>query len=235
MATVTIAGTATWNTTGGNTTETATPALRDLIVVVAASTGAATTAVTDNNADLEGAYTQVDANRTGFSTTGTLTVWVRNSLIGSATSTVFTATQTGSTGGGLDVYRVSGMARAGAGAVRSAGGQSTGTLGTTPAPVLSLTPLTTNPIITAVANGTSPAGVTGPASYTATTNLGYATPTTGLVVAFISSGITSATVTWGSTSATAFASTAIELDSSIPFVAPRPLVVGQAVGRARFW
>ena len=49
MATVTHAATATWSTTGGNTTNVATPAVGDLIVVIAPSTGVETSAVTDNN------------------------------------------------------------------------------------------------------------------------------------------------------------------------------------------
>src|SRR6266704_6390073 len=221
MAAITHAVTATWSTNAGTTTapvSTAfTPAAGDLLVVVAASSGLAggTTTVTDDNTDGQGAYVQVDVDRTGFSTTGVLTVWVRTKAIGSATSTVVTAPQNTSSGGGLDVYRVSGMYKVGAAAVRSNGGQSTGTLGTTPAPVLSLTPLTGNPIITAVCNGSSPGGVAQQTSYTEPTNLGYATPTTGLDTAFINSGITNATITWGSTSATAFASVAIELDTSI--------------------
>ena len=95
----------------------------------------ARTGVTDNNS--AGTYTQVDTDRTGFSTTGVLTVWVRTALITAASSTIFTAAQVGSTGGGLHVYRLSGMTLLGASAVRSSGGQSTGTSGTTPAPVLS--------------------------------------------------------------------------------------------------
>src|SRR5215831_10161157 len=126
MATVTHAATATWSTTGGNTTNTHTPAVGDLLVVIAASSGLAggTTAVTDNNADGNGQYTQVDVDRTGFSTTGVLTVWVRNTLVGSATSTIVTAAQGGSSGGGLDVFRISGMGYTGAAAVRQSAGQS---------------------------------------------------------------------------------------------------------------
>ena len=80
MATVTLGGSVTWNTTGGDTTVTTTPAVDELIVVVAASSGLAggTTAVSDNQG---GTYVQVDSDRTGFSTTGVLTVWVRTALI----------------------------------------------------------------------------------------------------------------------------------------------------------
>lgn len=216
MATVTHAGTAVFTTAAGNKTLTATPVLYDLIVIVVASTGVATTAVTDNNSDGNGTYTQIGASDyTGFSTAGHLNMWVRNALVGSATSTIFTVTQTSSTGGGLDVYRISGMSQVGTAAVRSYGGQSTGTASTAPAPVLSSTPLTTSPVITAVASGTDPPALTAPSGFTATvTNAGYTVPTTGLDTTFASSGITSATVTWGTNSATAFASMAVEFTTS---------------------
>lgn len=222
MAAVTHAG-ATWNTTAGNKTVTATPAVGDLIVVVAGTSGLAggTTAVTDNQG---GTYVQVDQDRTGFSTTGVLTVWIRNSLIESAVSTIFTASQGGSTGGGLSVERVSGMSIVGRDAVRrigvatwNTGGQSTGTAGTTPAPVLGATPLTANTIISAICNGASAAGiVVQRATYTEDFDNAYTTPNTGLEVNHLNSGETSATITYGGTSATAFASVALELDTSVP-------------------
>jgi hypothetical protein len=138
------------------------------------------------------------------------------------------------------------MSIVGAGAVRSSGGQSAGGAGTTPAPVLNLTPLTANLIIGSVANGTNPAALTPRASYTEapTPDVGYATPTTGLEVMFRNSGETSATITWGGTSATAFASVAIELDVSVPiydWVVPgqpksdRLQFMQGAVGRASTW
>jgi len=213
MATLTSAGSI-WNTTADSKTVTATPAVGDLIVVVASSSGLAggTTAVTDDNSS--GTYTQVDSDRTGFSTTGVLTVWVRDQLIAAASSTIFTIAQVGSSGGGGVVYRVAGMRSVGAAAVRGNGGQSTGTAGTTPAPVLSVTPLLDNPIITAVSNGTNGGGVTYRATYADNGPAGYNTPATGLECGFVNSGETTATITWGGTSASAFASVAIELDAS---------------------
>lgn len=213
MAAVTHAG-STWNTTAGNKTVTATPAVNDLIVVVASSSGLSggTTSVTDDNSS--GTYTQVDSDRTGFSTTGTLTVWVRDTLIGSATSTVFTAAQSGSSGGGLTVLRVSGMGVAGSVAVRSNGGQSAGTGGTAPAPVLSNTPLSQNPVIGALGTGNNSTANATPRSspqYAEHSDLGYNTPATGIEVMSIDSGETSATITWGSNVTNAWASVAIEL------------------------
>lgn len=230
MASFTSAGSS-WVTTGGNTTVTATPVLDDLIIVIAGTSGLAggTISVTDNNTDGFGTtpgYTQIDVDRTGFSTTGVLTMWVRNKLIKSATSTIFTATQTGSSGGGLQVCRVSGMSIVGLGAVRGSGGQSAGTAATTPAPVLlrrvgtvfsgTQAALTGNLCIGAVCNGTVAPIETAPASWTESIDLSYATPTTGIETAFRNSGETGSTITWGGASATAFASMVIELDASVP-------------------
>jgi len=208
----TFAG-STFNTTADSKTVTATPAVGDLIVVVAGSSGLAggTTAVTDNNSS--GTYTQVDSDRTGFSTTGVLTVWVRDALIAAASSTIFTAAQVGSTGGGLHVYRLSGMTLVGAAAVRSNGGQSTGTAGTTPAPVLNQDPIDFNPILIACAAGANAAVMVPRTGYAEGADGGYNTPATGMGSAVLDSGETSPTLTFGGTTSTAFASVGIELES----------------------
>jgi hypothetical protein len=220
MAGVTYAG-GTFTTTAGNKTFVATPAVGDLIVVVTACTGLApgSTNVIDNNSS--GTYALVGTSRTGFSTTGLLQVWIRTSFITAASSTTFTAQQASSTGGGLLVYRVSGMLRTGTAALRSDGGQSSAAAGT-PAPVLNQAPLTGNPVIAAVANGTSPATLTPRTGFTEAADLGYATPTTGVESCFRASGETSATLTFGSASASQFASIAVELDTS---ALPGPSVV----------
>ena len=231
MAAITHAGT-TFNTTAGDKTVVATPAANDLIVIVASTSGLSggTTACSDTQS---GTYTQVDVDRTGFSTTGVLTVWVRNALISSATSTTFTASQSGSTGGGLTVLRISGMTRTGSSAVLTTGGQSSGTAGTTPAPVLSATPQSGNPIIAAVSNGTnSTTTVTQRSGYTEDFDNGYNTPATGLEVCHLNSGETSATLTFGSTTATAFASVGIELDTTSP---PAVTGVGWGYGTGGWW
>lgn len=205
---------AVWNTTAGNKALTAfTPEVDDLIVVIAASSGLAggTTAVTDNNSS--GTYTQVDSDRTGFSTTGVLTVWMRDTLIGSAASTTITIAQAGSTGGGGIALRVKGMRLTGASAVRGNGGQSTGGAGTTPAPVLSRHPLALNPVIAAVANGDNGISLTPRTGYSSRSAAGYNTPATGLQASWLESGERETTITFGGTSATAFASVSIELET----------------------
>jgi hypothetical protein len=216
-ATVAVLGTSVFNTTAGNKTITATPTVGDLIVIITSATGVASS-VADNGTG--GTYTKVDSTRTGFSTSGNLEMWVRNSLVSSASSTVYTATQTSSTGGGLVILRITGMNLAGAAAVRSSGGQNSGTAATTPAPVLSLTPLSSNPIITAVSNGATAASITPRTGYTEDFDNGYSTPSTGLEVSHLASGETSATITYGAASTTAFASIAIELQyNTAPTVA----------------
>lgn len=211
MAAITSGG-ATWDTAAGNKTVTFTPAVGELLVVVAASSGLAggTTAVTDDNSS--GTYTQVDSDRTGFSTTGVLTVWVRTALVPAASSTIVTAAQGSSTGGGLNVLRVKGMDLLGANAVRSNGGQSTVASGT-PAPVLSLLPNPRNPIITAVCSGTNGGGTAVRTGYTDVAISGYNTPATGLDVCFRDSGESTDTITWGGAAPSQFASVAIELNT----------------------
>lgn len=206
----TFAGT-TWNTTAGNKTVTATPADGDLIVVVAGCTLAGgTTAVTDNDG---GTYTLVDSDRTGFSTAGVLNVFVRDALITTPASTIFTAAQAGSTGGGLHVYRLSGMTLVGAAAVRSNGGQSSGTAGTTPAPALNQAPHARNPILIAVAAGANAAVMVPRAGYAEGADSGYNTPATGMGSAVLDSGENETTLTFGGTTSTTFASVAIEFES----------------------
>lgn len=212
MAAVTLLGTATFNTTSGTKTVTATPAVGDLIVIIVAHSGSTSSvAPTDNNSS--GTYTLINSALKATSA-DTMRVYVRNSLITSATSTIFTHAPGTTTGGGLTVLKITGMSKTGSAAVRGSGIQSNQAAATTPAPVLSSTPLTINPIITAVFNASNPAATTIPSGYTDRANLGYNSPATGLRVASDDSGVTSATITWGGTSATAFGSLAIELDST---------------------
>jgi len=252
MASVTAAGT-TFNTTAGDKTVVATPSAGDLIVVVASSSGLSggTTAVSDNNSDNLGTYVQVDSDRTGFSTTGVLTIWIRNALIGSGTSTTFTASQGGSSGGGLCVLRVSGMSIVGQQAVRrtgvatwNTGGQSSVASGT-PAPVLGSTPLTANVIITAMSHSTNAGTQAQRTGYAEDIDTSYNTPATGLEVSHLNSGETSATITYGGAAPSTFASVAIELDTSVPQYdwvnASRKAdvdanrIIQGAVGRAANW
>lgn len=212
MAAVTLLGTATFNTTSGTKTVTATPAVGDLIVIVTAHSGNTSTAApTDNNSS--GTYTLVNS-AVKVTSADTMRVWVRDALITSATSTVFTHAPGTSTGGGLAVLKITGMSLTGASAIVRSAIQSNIASGT-PAPVLAATPSINNAIVTAVFNGTSPAGITARTNYTRSVNLGYSTPTSGLAVAHDDAGETSATITWGSSSATAFCSIAVEINAAV--------------------
>lgn len=213
MAAVTLLASV-FTTTAGNKSIAGTPAVGDLILLVTAHTGyTGTTAPTDNNADGLGAYTNV-TNCLKATSADKMDLWVRNALVGSATSTTFSHNVAVGTGGGILVLKATGMIRSGSAAIRGSGNQANQATTTTPAPVLSATPLTGNPTISAVFNATNPAGTTIPASFTDRANLGYATPTTGIRGVSRDSGQTTATITWGGTSASAFCSLAAELDTS---------------------
>ena len=213
-AVVSLLGTATFNTTnGGAKSVTATPAVNDLIVIVAANSGSTstTTAPTDNATG--GTYTLVNTAVKATSA-DTMQIYVRNNLITSATSTIFTQNQTTATGGGIVVLKITGMSKVGSAAIVQSAIQSNIASGT-PAPVLGATPKSYNPIIGAVFNASNVATLTPRTGYTEVADLGYNSPATGLEVMYINSGETSGTITWGSTSPSAFASIAVELDSTI--------------------
>ena len=209
------AGASNFNTTAGNKTATLAGAtLSDLLVVVCATSGVTTApTVTDDNSS--GTY----ANITGaLNNTSVDKMWlfVRTALVPATLSTIITMTSGGAdTGGGLVVYRLTGMSRTGASAVRQSAIQQN-IAAATPAPVFGSAALTGNSCIGAVLNLTNPATMTPTASpvWTEKHDLGYITPTTGLETQTIDSGFTGTTVTWGSASATQFGSLIAEMDSS---------------------
>lgn len=220
-ATGTDAG-GTWNTTAGNKTVVATPAVSDLIVVVhGISTWASgdDSVITDNNADGLGTYTKFGTATaplsTGGGTGGALWISVRNALVGSATSTTFTATNTGDTGGGLTVIRFSGMTRTGASAVRQNIGESTQTENP-PQITFGAATLTANPIVLAVFGEDNPAAVTQPTGFTEADDTGWATPVSGIEVAWDDSGNTASNYAWSGGALTDHNEVGVELDTSTP-------------------
>jgi hypothetical protein len=145
-------------------------------------------------------------------------VYVSDQLVSSATSQTVTINGTGS-GSIISVYRITGVTRTGASAVKQQGGQSNQTAATTPAPAFPGAALTTNGCIGAIANATNTATMTAPASWTESQDTGYTTGAiTGLETAFRNSGETGTTITWGSTSASIFASIILELDITSGFI-----------------
>lgn len=235
MAAVTKLGTETYNTTNGTKTVTATPAVGDLIVIITAHSGNTSDATpTDNNPDGLGVYTRIDG-ALGASSADKMNVHIRNSLIGSASSTVFTHAPGASSGGGLVVLKVTGMSRVGASAARQSAKQENQAGGATPTPVFGVAVLTTNPVIGAVGNGTNPATMTprGSPAYTERNDNGYNTPTRGLESMSIDSGETATSIAWGSSSASAFAALVLELDASAAPSVTYPMLerVGRGLGR----
>ena len=228
----------TFTTTAGNKTSSAVATLLDLYVVVCAASGtsaanADTTSVTDDNTDGLGTYTLIV--ETDNTQTTRLKIFVRNALVQAAVTTVVTANQANSNGGGLAVFRVTGMQRAGAGAVVKSKAASFAAAGT-PAATFGSAVNTANATCGGLWNGTSPATVTEPTGWTEQVDLGYSTPTTGLETIRRDSGFSGTTVTWGSTSATAGAVALIELDATVPPELEAPVrTIMQAVKRASSW
>lgn len=211
MAAITASGSV-FNTTAGSKNTTGTPAVGDLIIIVAAHSGNATpTAPTDNQS---GTYTLVSSALANASADH-LSVWVRTSLVTSAVLTTYTNNPGTTTGGGLAVYRVSGMSNVGSAAIRQSAKKENQASGSAGGGTMGVACLTTNPVIHAVYNLTNPPGMTVPTGYTVAANTGWATPTAGVKTCTRDSGETGTVLAWGSNSATAYGSIVVELDASV--------------------
>lgn len=234
MATGTDAG-GTWNTTAGNKTVTATPALSDLIVVVHGISGWASgdsSTITDNNSDGLGSYTRIGTATAPLSNGGgtacALWISVRNSLIGSATSTIFTATNSGDTGGGLTVLRFSGMSRTGSSAIKQSIGESNATENP-PTITFSATTDTANPVILACMGEDNPLAITPPTGFTEADDTGWATPTTGVEVCWDDSGNTATLFSWTGGATTDHNEVGLELDTSAAPTTALKDIIGRGV------
>lgn len=197
------------------------PASGDLLVVFV--TKEASAAATIVSADLTSSVAPTGftliRTQTFRSGADALCVFVADALTTNTTSRTVSLASGADAGAGtiISVYSVAGITQTGAAAVEHHAGQSDQTAGTTPAPAFSGAARTINCCMGAVANATNPAGLTQPASWSESQDVGYTTgAVTGLETAFRNSGETGTTITWGSTSASAFASIIIELDISIP-------------------
>lgn len=220
MATLTSAGTPLASTTNASayTSSAFTPAAGDLLIALLTISGNTTGHVTDT----QNLGWDLVASVLSASSVNTTYVFISQRFAAASSMTItFTSTSGAGSGSIMGVVRCSGMTRAGANAVRQSAKQANAAIGT-PAPVFGEAPLTTNPIVGAIANGTSPATMTAPTTWTEFADLGYATPTTGQETVGINSGFTSTTVTWGSSSATVFGSIVVELDTTsvLPILTP---------------
>ena len=207
---------ATFNTTSGTKTVTGTPDVGDLIIIITAhSANTSATAPTDNNAGGGGTYTQVES-RVKVTSADRMQIFIRDALITSATSTVFTHAPGTSSGGGLTVLKVSGMTAVGVAAKLQSGGVDNVASGT---PTMTWTgggsSSGSNPVISAVFNTSNAAGtMVKPTAFdTKVADLAYTATTNGLGVATDEAGFTGTTVTWGFSSATAFCVVALELSA----------------------
>lgn len=113
------------------------------------------------------------------------------------------------------VYRVSGITKTGAAAVKQVGG-SLGTAPNTPNFDFGASCQTGNPTLCLFSNTSNPAGITAPTDWTEPVggDLGTSAPAFGGAVCHRDSGFTGTTVTWGSNSANAWGTCGIELDAS---------------------
>ena len=233
MAAVTMPG-GIFNTTAGNKATTAlTVAASDLIVLFCYNSGRTTAqppTVTDDNGGA--AYTQV-ASATKNASADSTWCFVRNTLLGSAAATIFSFTQSGDTGGGLQVYRISGMSKTGVTAVRQfkvASNQATGT----PSVTMDAAILTTNPVLGSVfTTQTGTTNTAPPTGWTEDQDAGYSTPSTGREIVHIDSGSTLTTVAWTAATTSAFCAMVVELDASAaaagqhPYRNPYPQLLAQ--------
>lgn len=212
MAAVSLLG-STFTTTAGAKSVTASPAVGDLILIAVMVTGDSTwSAPTDNNSS--GTYTLIDSYATGGASIPDCAWYVRDALISSATSTIFTLANPGSDdGGGLAVIKVTGMSKFGSDAVRQSKKASSG--GSPPATgTWTSAKLTTNPVVGLVTAPLNPPAVTPTTSYSELLDTGYNTPTSGIEIQYIDSGDTTNTMTWGSSIATGWRCIGVELDAS---------------------
>lgn len=217
VAGVSVLGTPQMNTTSGTHSVTATPAVGDLIVLICCNTGkATTTSPTDNNADGLGTYTLI-TSALKSSSADILEIYVRDALIGSATSTTFTQAPGTTTGGGIVVYKVTGMTKYGSTAIKqTAAKQDNQSANTTPAPTFGAGVTSPNPVIAAVLNTTNSTsvGTVQPVGFVRGGHNAYATPATSLFTCFSEGGQTGTAMTFDAQSQSAFCSVAVELDSS---------------------
>ena len=207
-----------WNTTAGNKSPTAfTPAVGDVLVVFCANSGRTTAqapTVSDNNSDGLGSYTKVGSDATKNASADSGWWFIRNSPIGSASSTTVTMTQSSDTGGGCQVWSVGPLNVGGSARVGAKGKQDNAAAGT-PSLTLDATPVTTSAILGAVFTGSNVTTNTAPpTNFTEHTDLGYNTPASGLEAVSRASGHTSTTVAWTAATATGFLSSAIEVKAT---------------------
>jgi hypothetical protein len=215
-----------------NTSGAFVPATGDLLVVLfCASASAAAAQATWTVTSSIGGFTFSAVTRGGgASSTDRLQVFVSDALVSDTSSQTVTVSNTSDEGNGsiIFVYSVSGMARAGTGAIRQfkARGPELSSVGLEV--VFDAACLTDNPTLVVMTNASNPAAVSPPTNWTenASGDLGYSNPTQGAECAHRDSGFTGTTVTWATNSASAWGAIIVELDA--------PIVIAPGVGSGTF-
>lgn len=218
----------TWTTTAGDKTVTATSVTGDMILVVTGQQGGTYGAVSDNDG---GTYTEIGTGAFQNTSASKLRMFVRNAFVASGKSTIYTSTQTSSTGGGLAVFRITGLSRTPAqGLVRASGKQENQAAGT-PAPAFPQAALTTSNLFGAVLTSTNGSANCAIPSGWATEDYdqGFTNNPQGIEIAHRDGGDTSTTITFGAATPSVFASLIAELDSTSPNASVTPSAVAAVV------
>jgi len=213
------------------TTASFTPAANDLLVVMAIATASFLQSPTLTESQGETTFTLVydGVDNISLKTGDRMYLFVANSLLASATARTLNFDCTGDAASGciLATYRVSGMSKTGAAAIRQktfTHWTDTSTITTT----FASTCLTGNPTITYWGDSTSTTpNKTAPTNWTRNHNGGYSNPSTGCCSCTRDSGFTGDTITWGSAGAIDSSVISIELDAG---AASAPLSFGFVIG-----
>jgi hypothetical protein len=194
----------TFNTTAGAHTNTMTPSVGNLLIVIAAYTGgtASSGSVSDDQAG--GTYTKV-ATALKNASADTIEIFIRDNLVSSAVlHTITQADPPGAdTGGGLTTQRWSGFNVAGSAAFVQAKALNNQTVNGVPAVTFDAAPNSANPGIGCAFHTINSAVVfTAPTSWTERQENSYGTPATAMETVTIDAISTGSTVTWAAGSAT---------------------------------
>jgi hypothetical protein len=223
MAGITYVGSS-WTTTAGNKTVAVTPAVGDLLLVFCGNSGRGAANPPTVTISVQGiTFTRHATGYTKNTSADSGWVFVSDSLCTVASASTVTMTQSGDTGGGLHVFRVSGMTRSGLAAIRQVGKQDNAAAGT-PSITMGAACLTGNPCFGMVHNGTNSTTTTAPPTSWSADHFdnGYTTPANGTECTSRASGNTLTTIAWTAASASAFGSILVELDASVPDSGPLP-------------
>ena len=210
MATVTLGVTTV--STANDTTYAAgafTPSAGDVLVALISASDTVHTSWTGGGSvtDDQGGVWDKIVSRGYSSAANSMSAWLRRgTAAASSTIVTFNCTGDAATGATITVFRVASAEPIVRGYAHASGAASS-----TPSVTMPQAVLTGNPVLGVVGNNTNPAGITEPASWTESSDTGYAGPTSGHQACFRNSGETNTTIAWGSTSATAHGEIVVEL------------------------